>query len=166
MIVVADASPLVVLVAIGHVDVLPALFDEILVPPQVASELASPRRSLEVRDFIATPPPWLRIVAPSSLETIPGLGAGETTAILLAGEVQAARLVIDESRGRKAATERGLRVVGTIGVLELAAELGIVDLQTAFERVKATDFWIRPGFLDERLSRFLQRKQADPHRPG
>jgi predicted nucleic acid-binding protein len=166
LIVVADASPFVVLVAIGHVDVLATLFGEILIPPQVASELASPRRSLDVRDFIATPPPWLRIVAPSSVETIPGLAAGETAAILLAGEVQAARLIIDESRGRKAATERGLRVVGTIGVLELAAELGILDLQTAFARVKETDFWINPSFLDERLIRFLQRTEADSHRPS
>jgi predicted nucleic acid-binding protein len=40
MIVVADASPFVVLVAIGHVDVLPTLFREVLIPIEVASELA------------------------------------------------------------------------------------------------------------------------------
>src|SRR5262249_30110435 len=119
MIVVADTSPFVVLVAIGHVDVLPTLFREVLIPPQVASELASSRRSQEVRDFIATPPAWLRVLAPSSIETIPGLAAAETAAIALAAEVQAGRLMIDEYRGRKAATERGLHVVGTIGVLEL-----------------------------------------------
>jgi predicted nucleic acid-binding protein len=33
MIIVADSSPFVVLIAIGHVDVLPALFNEILIPP-------------------------------------------------------------------------------------------------------------------------------------
>jgi predicted nucleic acid-binding protein len=166
VIVVADASPFVVLVAIGHVDVLATLFQEILIPPQVASELASSRRPLEVREFIATPPRWLRIVAPSSIETIPGLADGEAAAILLAGEIRAARLILDESRGRKAATERGLRVVGTVGVLELAAELGLVDLRMAFARVKQTDFWISPRFLDERLNLFLQRKPADPHRPS
>jgi predicted nucleic acid-binding protein len=49
MIVVADTSPFVVLVAIGHVDVLLALFKEVLIPPPVASELASSRRPPEVR---------------------------------------------------------------------------------------------------------------------
>ena len=160
MIVVADASPLVVLVAIGHVDVLPTLFREVLIPPEVASELASSKRPTEVRAFIATPPPWLRILAPSSTETIPGLDAGETAAIALAAEVQAGRLIIDEYRGRKAATESGLRVVGTVGALELAAEMGFIDLKEAFERVKQTDFWISPTLLDERLALFLQRKQA------
>ena len=160
MIVVADASPFVVLVAIGHVDVLPTLFREVLIPPAVASELASSKRPTEVRAFIATPPPWLRILAPSSTETIPGLDAGETAAIALAVEVQAGRLIIDEYRGRKAATESGLRVVGTVGALELAAEMGFIDLKEAFERVKQTDFWISPTLLDERLALFLQRKQA------
>ncbi len=56
MIVVADTSPFVVLVAFGYVDVLPTLFKEVLIPPPVASELASPKRPQEVRDFIATRP--------------------------------------------------------------------------------------------------------------
>ena len=160
MIVVADASPFVVLVAIGHVDVLPTLFREVFIPPEVASELASPRRPPEVRAFIAPPPPWLHILAPSSIKTIPGLDAGETAAIALAEEVQAGRLIIDEYRGRKAATERGLRVVGTVGVLELAAEMGFIDLKGAFERVKQTDFWISHKLLDERLALFLGRRPA------
>jgi predicted nucleic acid-binding protein len=160
MIVVADTSPFVVLVAIGDVDVLPTLFKEVLIPPQVSSELASARRSPEVRAFIATPPPWLRVLAPASTESIPGLAAAETAAIALAREVQAGRLIIDEYRGRKAAAERGLRVVGTIGVLELGAELEIIDLKGAFERVKQTDSWISHKLLDERLALFLQRKRA------
>ncbi len=109
---------------------------------------------------MATPPLWLRVLAPSSIETIPGLAAGESAAIALASEVLAGRLVIDEYRGRKAAVERGLQVVGTVGVLELAAEIGLIELKGAFERVKQTDFWISHKLLDERLARFLQRKQA------
>lgn len=160
MIVVADTSPFVVLVAIGHIDVLPTLFREILIPPEVASELASTKRPTEVRAFIAAPPSWLHILAPSSPGSIPGLDAGETAAIALAAEVQAGRLLIDEYRGRKAATERGLRVVGTVGVLELAAEMGFIDLKQAFERVKQTDFWISHTLLDERLALFLARRPA------
>lgn len=161
MIVVADTSPFVVLVAIGHVDVLPTLFKELLIPPQVALELASSRRSQEVSAFIAAPPPWLRVVAPSFTETIPGLAAGETAAIALAGEVQASRLIIDEYRGRKAATKRGLHIVGTVGVLELAAEMGLIDLKTAFAQIKQTDFWISHALLNERLALFFSA--SNPH---
>jgi predicted nucleic acid-binding protein len=160
VIVVADTSPFVVLVTIGHVDVLPTLFKEVLIPPPVASEIASARRSQQVRAFIAAPPWWLRVLSPLSIATIPGLGAGETAAIALAAEVQAGRLIIDKYRGRKAATERGLNVVGTIGVLELAAELGLIDLKEAFEEVNQSDFWISHKLLDERLARFLRRREG------
>ena len=84
MIVVADASRFVVLVAIGHGDVSPTLFREVLIPIEMASELASPRRPQKVRPFIATPPTGLRILAQSSIGTIPGLDAGETAAIATA----------------------------------------------------------------------------------
>lgn len=160
MIVVADTSPFVVPVAIGHVEILPTLSREVLIPPEVASELASSKRPAEVTAFIATPPSWLQILAPSSPESIPGLDAGETAAIALAAEVHAGRLIIEEYRGCKAATERGLRIVGTVGVLELAAEMEFIDLEEAFERVKRTDFWISHALLDERLALFLRRRPA------
>jgi predicted nucleic acid-binding protein len=34
MIFVADSSPIVVTVGIGHVDVLPALFQRVVIPPR------------------------------------------------------------------------------------------------------------------------------------
>jgi predicted nucleic acid-binding protein len=160
MIIVADSSPLVVLVSIGHVDVLPALFPGILIPPQVEAELASAKRPELVRAFIAEPPPWIRIQHPSSLDRIEGLHAGETAAISLARDVGADLVIIDERLGRKMANERGLQVVGTIGVLEVAADRGLIDLGDAFRKVKGTDFWVSPAFLDERLASFLARKQA------
>lgn len=40
MIVVADSSPLIVLVNIGHIEILSALFGEVFIPPQIAAELS------------------------------------------------------------------------------------------------------------------------------
>jgi predicted nucleic acid-binding protein len=40
MIVVSDASPVNVLMRIGYVDVLPILFQSVIIPPAVASELS------------------------------------------------------------------------------------------------------------------------------
>lgn len=67
-------------------------------------------------------------------------------------------LLIDEVRGRKAAADRNIPFTGTVGVLELAAEQRLLDLQDAFERVKKTDFWISPQLLDERLKYYLDGK--------
>lgn len=84
MLVVADSSPLIVLINIGHTDVLPKLFGEVVVPPQVAAELRQPNRPQRVREFAASPPEWLHERAPAAIEPIPALHAGELAAISLA----------------------------------------------------------------------------------
>jgi len=89
MIVVADSSPFVVSVSIGHVDVLATVFREVIIPPQVQAKLASPKRPGAVRAFTAAPPAWLRVVSPTSIEAIEGLHAGESAAISLAQELRA-----------------------------------------------------------------------------
>jgi predicted nucleic acid-binding protein len=44
MLIVADSFPLIVRVQIGHIDVLPKLFGQVIVPPEVLTELReSPR---------------------------------------------------------------------------------------------------------------------------
>jgi predicted nucleic acid-binding protein len=64
MLVVADSSPLIALIAIEQVQLLPQLFQDIVVPPEVSSELASYKRTEAVRAFIGSPPPWLQVRSP------------------------------------------------------------------------------------------------------
>ena len=59
MLVVADSSPIIVLVLIGHVGVLPKLFGQVVIPPEVSAELLHPKRPQTVRDFMTDPPAWL-----------------------------------------------------------------------------------------------------------
>ena len=154
MIVVADSSPLIVLVNIGHIRVLPDLFGEVVIPPQIAAELADAKRPQAVQDFIRAKPVWLRVQAPASMEPIPELHEGERAAISLAGELKADLLLIDESDGRSAALARNLQITGTIGILQRAADQGLLDLADAFERIKQTDFWISPKLLDAELAKY------------
>ncbi len=145
-------------------DLLESILQEVIIPPEVDAELASPRRSLLVRRFIESRRSWLRIRAATSIEAIDGLHAGERAAISLAVELSADRVVIDELQGRKAASNRDLQVIGTIGILEAAARLDLLDLHESFEKIKSTDFWVSPTFLDERLARF--RARTDQHVPN
>ena len=156
MLVVADSSPLIVLVNIGSIDVLPQLFGQVVIPPQVSGELQHRNRPPAVQAFIGRRPSWLIERAPASVEDIPALHAGELAAISLAQEMKADLLLIDEVRGRKAAAQRHIPFTGTIGVLELAADHGLLDLKDSFDRIKLTDFWISHELLDERLRLYLR----------
>ncbi|MCD4727662.1 MAG: hypothetical protein K8R46_08370 [Pirellulales bacterium] len=159
MIVVADSSPLIVLISIGHVDVLPKLFGQVVIPPEVSAELNQSNRPQAVHDFMASCPGWLLERAPATVESIPALHAGELAAISLAQELKADLLLIDEAHGRKAAADLHIPVSGTIGVIELSAEQGLLDLHDAFARVKQTDFWISHQLLDERLKIYSARRK-------
>ena len=61
MIVIADATPLNYLVLIGHADILPRLFDQVLIPSAVMNELQRSRTPEIVRAWIAAPPAWLEV---------------------------------------------------------------------------------------------------------
>jgi predicted nucleic acid-binding protein len=75
---------------------------------------------VSIRDFLCK----ALIVLPSSVDSIPMLRPGETSAISLAIDLHADLLLIDEIPGRKAAVARRIHVTGTIGIVERAAEQG------------------------------------------
>lgn len=158
MVVVADSTPLIALADIGHISILPALFREVIIPAEVSAELRRYNRSQAVRDLLVSASAWLLERTPAAVEPIPGLHAGESAAISLAQELKADLLLIDEKEGRRAAAARHIPFTGTIGVLELAADRELLDLQEAFVRLRKTDFWISPALLDDRLRLHRLRK--------
>lgn len=160
MIVVADTSPIIALVNIEQTTVLHQLFQAIIIPPAVAAELGDSKRSLPIRNFISTPPSWLRIQEPERMENLPDLHRGEIEAISLARQLQARLLLIDERGATAAARGLGLNVVGTVGVLERAADEGLLNLRDAFLRLRQTDFWVSERLLNERLKIFEERQRS------
>jgi hypothetical protein len=155
MIVVADTSPFIGLLKIGHIEVLPALFGSVVVPAEVAAELADPRRPTEVRAFAASLPTWLTVRSPQTLEPIPDIDPGERAAISLACELKADVLLIDDWAGREAAVARNLRTLRTTALLFEAAIAGALsDLRGAYDKLAATNFRVNRKTLDELLRRY------------
>jgi predicted nucleic acid-binding protein len=76
------------------------------------------------------------------------LGAGERDAILLAQELQADQLILDDLRGRKEAERRRIHVIGTLGILRAAATGRLLDLKDAIARLRTTNFHVSQAVLD------------------
>ncbi len=85
-----------------------------------------------------------------------GMGA-ERTGMGYATAIKAGLVFMDDRAGVTAAREKGLRATGTLGVLDLAARRGLIDLAAAFARLKTTSFYYRQGLLDALLA---ARKKA------
>ncbi len=156
-VVIADTGPINYLLLIGYIELLPKLFERVILPSAVKGELSNPETPAKVRMWIAAPPQWLEIQHAGDLKPVRGLGAGETEAIALALELRADILLMDDRRGVKAARGKGIEVTGTLGVLGLAGKRGLIDLAEAFELLKKTNFRypqaIMDGFLDDGSNR-------------
>jgi predicted nucleic acid-binding protein len=157
MIVVCDTSPLNYLVLIQHADILPALFGRVVAPPGVIAELRHPRAPAAVRAWAERAPPWLEVRAPRSTDPALQLGSGEVEAISLACELKADAVLIDERKALTVARQCGLFVTGTLGVLEIAAEKGLIALPAAIAALRQTSFRVSDGVLDGMLERDRRR---------
>ena len=93
-------------------------------------------------------PAWLETRQVSEVDPkLQHLDRGEREAITLAASLSVGSVLIDERRGRLAARERGLAVSGTLGVLDLAARRGLVNLSEALRRLEGTTFRVSPRLI-------------------
>jgi predicted nucleic acid-binding protein len=161
MLVVADATPVNILIRVRHIDVLGHLFRRVLLPPEVLAELSHTNTPAEVKSYVASLPEWMTVQPASHPRQLPPLDVGETAAICLAQEVRADAILLDEKAGRRIAVREGLNVIGTLGILERAAEIGLLQLAEAIERLGGTDYHIDPGFIAQALERDAQRRASN-----
>jgi predicted nucleic acid-binding protein len=65
--------------------------------------------------------------------------------------VNADLILIDEREATAVVITKGLEVTGTLGVLRLAAQRGLVDLADCFARLTRTNFRYRQKIMDALL---------------
>ena len=160
MIVVANAGPLIALAQIGQLHILPALYGEIHIPPAVRREVLAYGRErpgaaeIGAASWIRTDHVRDRTAIQLLLER---LDAGESAAIVLALELEADLLLIDEARGRRVAEARGLSKTGTVGTLIAAKQHGLLPAVTPL-----LDSLLASGFrLSDELYRQARQLAAE-----
>jgi uncharacterized protein len=80
------------------------------------------------------------------------LGLGEMSTILLAKELDANPVLLDDYKARKLAKAEGLQILGSIGLLEAFYARGyLTDLRACFRQLIAQNVYIDQRLLDRRL---------------
>ncbi len=154
MIVVSDTSSVTNLWQIQELDLLERLFMEVIIPPAVEAELFRiPVQKQDLKQLA-----WLKTKAPTNLSVVQQLltqlDAGEAEAITLAEELQADYLLIDEMTGRSVAQQKGLKVIGVLGILIMAKQqqriVAVKPLMDALQQ--RARFFIHQRLYDEVLT--------------
>lgn len=139
MLIVADTSALIALAVCDSLSLLDRLFHDVRVPSAVFRECIvsgkpeTGRLEAYLRERV------LEVDLQEFIIAVAGLGQGELEAMALFKRLRADRLLVDDYRARKVAHLNGIDVVGSLGVLILAKESGlianvrplIIEIQTA-----------------------------------
>lgn len=137
-IVIADASPLIILQNIQELSLLQILFGELIITQEIKEE------------FGFDLPDWIKVieVQDKTRQAVLNLtlDKGEASSIALCLEIPKSLLIIDEKKGRRIAKDLRLNVIGTLGIIVKAKESGLISsVKDLIEKLEKANFYISPS---------------------
>ena len=160
MILVLDSSALITLTRIGNLELLQQLAETVHVPQPVYDEVVGAgvdkpgRRAVESAQWILRHQVQDRDTVVRLRER---LGRGEAEAIVLAMELRADHVILDDATARRIAEAEGCRVLGLLGLLVHAKERGVIPaVRPVLDRILAAGFYI-----DDELYRSILKSSRE-----
>jgi len=141
-----DSSVLIFLGKLGYLGLLPRVIEEVLIPEAVFEEVSRGGTVAGLRELISGG--YLKVVSVSDkcVDVIGlNLGLGEAEAIILGLDRDVDLVLLDDLRARRTALRMGLEVMGTLGLVKMLLELGLIEEEPG----KICDALIRHGFWVE-----------------
>ncbi|MFC2138351.1 DUF3368 domain-containing protein [Bacteroidota bacterium] len=146
-IIISDTSCLIALSNIGLLHILQDLYQEIIITYEVKEE------------FGEDLPDWIKVLKVKNIEKqieiAQELDKGEASSIALALEIENSILIIDEVKGRKIAKSLNLEIIGTIGVLLLANNKGLIkDIIGIILKLVNKGFRLSDNLIDKLIEKY------------
>ena len=140
--VVLNSSVIIALSRLKMLMNLKRIFDELIVPRAVYEEVCIRGSGLvgdkELREAVESGVIVVQDVKNKEFveELRAKLSIGEAEVIALAVETKANYVVLDDKIARKTAKEKGLNVIGTLRVLKILQDKGVISKETSIELIK------------------------------
>jgi predicted nucleic acid-binding protein len=137
--VISNTSCLIVLSNVGALDILPGLYETLVITPEVAQEFGMPL------------PEWVHMVPVSDSYKIQMLQStldlGEASTIALAMETQNSLMILDDKKARRVAQDLSLQLTGTLGVIAKAYKGGLIsNITRLIEGLRDSNFRVPRNF--------------------
>ena len=147
--VVSNTTPIITLLKISEFELLQKLFGKIIIPTGVYEEIEAGKSKkfyLDLKNI-----DWIEIRnVKETRELLIDLDKGEAETILLAKEINANYVIIDEKLGRKYANYFDLKVIGTLGILKEAKKRDLIkDLKEIVNKMKENNIWLSKKIIDD-----------------
>ncbi|WP_017302021.1 DUF3368 domain-containing protein [Nodosilinea nodulosa] len=141
--VVINASPLIVLFKSGQAELLPQLFEHMVVPQSVYDEITAVKT-----DAAATQLPTVTWYNQTAVPIDPAilawnLGAGESAVLSFVLANPAYRAMVDNTAARRCARALGIATLGTGGAIVLAKRRGLItSVGDRLQQLKDAGLWL------------------------
>lgn len=153
MIIVSDTTPLIGLASIERFGILKKLFCRIYIPQAVYGEaVVAGHKNGGAREEVSSAG-WIETVSVRDRLAVEvlldELDKGEAETIVLAEEVDADWVLMDEKKGRRKLKKLRLRKIGTLGILLKAKDAGLLDtIGPAIKKLRNNGFSISQPVID------------------
>ncbi|MFO7657506.1 MAG: DUF3368 domain-containing protein [Bacteroidales bacterium] len=151
--VVSNTTPIICLLKLSKLDLLKELYKKIFIPEAVYQEISNGKNKGYYQDLSKID--WItiqKIQDKTALKYFLELDAGEAEAIILATEIGANLIIVDEKLGRFHAKHAGLKVTGTVGLLLKAKSKGIIgQVKPLLYELKEKDVWLDDKLIESIL---------------
>ncbi|MCB1159643.1 MAG: DUF3368 domain-containing protein [Leptospiraceae bacterium] len=155
MIVVSDTSPISGLLIIEKEILLEELYHQVFIPVAVKNELLKIKeRRKRLTAFLNSKAIIIKDNPNSAFykKLRKELDEGESQAIALAQELKSGLILIDETKGRMAAKNSGLNVIGLMGILlEAKTKSLVTTIKPELDILINNNFWVHESLYDKVL---------------
>lgn len=151
MIIICDASPLITLATCNALPLLDSLFGHVYVSKQVFEEITKTGKpfSQELAEYLDNN--FIQIPILAEFADLP-LDVGELSAFSLYKKLDADYLLIDEKLGRKFAKSLGFTVTGSLGILLLAKQKGLIPVIRPYvDKLTQSPIYLSQQLIDTTL---------------
>lgn len=153
--VISNTTPLISLLKIGQLELLREIYETIIIPEAVLAEIEKGKDKPYYTDVSQLD--WVSIQEIKDKKVLSyffDLDAGEAEVIVLATEIGADLVIIDETLGRRFAKHADLKVTGTIGILIKAKEIGLVEkISPLLDEMQKKGIWINNKLKEKILAK-------------
>jgi len=153
--VVSNTTPIISFLKLNRLDLLRQLYAQIFIIAAVYTEVEAGKAKGFYKDLSKID--WIKIVEIQNKQAIKyflDLDSGEAEAIVLATELSADLILLDEKLGRFHAKHADLKVTGTVGILLKAKNEGLIEnLKPMLNELTEKDVWITEKLKKEILEK-------------
>jgi predicted nucleic acid-binding protein len=157
MIVISDSTILIGLVKIGKLDLLKEIFSKVYIPEEVFKEVVERGKGkpgskvIKEAAWIEPKPVKDKIQVAFLLGS---LEKGEAEVLVLAKELNADLILLDEEKVRKSAVIAGFEIMGLLGLFILAKNLGLIhEVRPLIDKLMIKKFRISDKIIEKTLKK-------------